>query len=225
MSTFLSSQRRIKGESKSYYREREEFTRNKQSKLWNQRQATGVNPVHTHNKTPAWGRYSNTVWDPLTGTGPGLSASTSPWAASLYCRGDSITSSFLTLLLLVLHLSACILGWKRKSESLQLEQLRVPSRARHRHASGPRKERKLASQAQVVSPSGWVCRACGVGRHDSEGQPPGVLLLHAKGEAPTCWPKENKLQVEQYTVYCLSDKDRLYFVCSTQRGPNQSESK
>lgn len=38
-----------------------------------------------------------------------LSASTSPWAGSLYCRGDSMTSSFLSFLPLVLYFSACIL--------------------------------------------------------------------------------------------------------------------
>lgn len=168
---------------------------------------------------------SNAVDKPLTSTGPGLSASTSPGVASLLGKGDSITSSFLTLLLLVLHLSACILGWKRKSESLQVGQLWVPGRTRRTHASGPRKERQLASQAQVVSPAGWVCRGSRVGGHASEGQPPGVLLLLGKGEVPTRRPKENKPQTVQYTVYCLSDKDQPHCVCSTQCGPNRPKSK
>lgn len=93
------------------------------------------------------------------------------------------------------------------------------------HARGPRKERRLTSQAQVVSRSGWVCRVCGVGRHDSKGQPPGVLLLLGKWEALTCWPKENKPRTEQYTVYCLSDTDQPHCVCSIRHGPNQPQSK
>lgn len=65
----------------------------------------------------------------------------------------------------------------------------------------------------------------GVGGHASEGQPPGVLLLLGKWEVPAPQPKENKPRTVQYTVCCLSDKDRPHCVCSTWRGPNQPKPK
>lgn len=160
--------------------------------------------------------------DPLTSTGPGLSASTSPWAASLYCRGDSITSSFLTLLLFVLHLSACILTENTSQKASNQDS--CESQAVHA-CQWPEEGKETGFPGTRVSGTGWVCGACGVGRHDSKGQPPGVLLLLGKWEVPVSWPKKNKPQTEQYTVYWLFDKDQPYCVCSTQSGPNQSESK
>lgn len=77
---------------------------------------------------------------------------------------------------------------------------------------------------QWSAPRAGSVEPVGVGGHACEGQPPGVLLLLEKWEVPSRRPKENKPWTVQYTVYCLSDKDRPHCVCSTRGGPNGHES-
>lgn len=222
-STYLSSQRRIKVELKSIYRrkQRREFARNRQGKFKIKPESQRPRAC-TRNRSTAWRRQQKPRgWGPLTSTGPGLSASTSPWAASLHCRGDSITSSFLTLLLLVLNLSACILGWKRKSESLATGTAASPWLCKAPACQGP----EDGKEADFPGTSGQPCRLGLQSLLGWEGQPPGVLLLLGKWEVPTHRPKENKPQTAQCTVHCLFDKDRPHRACSTRRGPHRPESK
>lgn len=110
-STYLSSERRIKAEPKSNLKEETEKRACwRQASLESNRRARR-HEACTGDESAVWRRQQKPQGPAsLTSTGPGLSASTSPWAASLHRSGDSITSSFLTLRLLVLHLSACILG-------------------------------------------------------------------------------------------------------------------
>lgn len=230
MSTYLSSQRiKVEPETEDSLQEKRErrvHKRQGEQVLKSNKGQEGTKCPHS--ESTVWGRRQKCHgwWAPLTCTSTGLSASTSPWAAFLRCVGDSITSSFLTPLQLVLHLSACILSWEHTSqnvcnwdscESLAVQGTRMPV-ARGRKGSWPPRHKWSALLAGSAEPTG-------VGGHASEGQPLGVLLLLGKWEVPAPRPKENKPRTVQYTVCCLCDKDRPHCVCSTRRGPNQPKPK
>lgn len=151
MSTYLSSQRKIKVEPKWIHRRRKESSRDTGRASFKTRVPGGAKHAHTvkalrgedHRK--AAGDRSHQHW-------PGafcfhftlscILASQGGFNHQLLFDTSTTCPAFISL-----HSRL-----KTQSESLQLGQLRVPGRARHKHATGPSKERKPASQAQVVSP-------------------------------------------------------------------------
>ena len=99
----------LKGYSCNLNEETEKRARRRQASLESNRRARR-HEACTGNESTASGRQQKPREPaPLTSTGPGLSASTSPWAASLHRSGDSITSSFLTLRFSTSLLRSCSL--------------------------------------------------------------------------------------------------------------------
>lgn len=225
MSTFLSSQRKIKVEPKWIYRRRKESSRETGRASFKARVPEGAQ-AHTHTIKALGGEdHRNAVGDRSHQHWPRAlcflfalgcilalqggfnhqlllnTSTTCPAFISLHSRRKTPSQK-------VCNSDSC--------ESLTVQGTSMPL-ARARRGSRLPEHKWSARRLGLRSRRGG--RACRPGP-----APRGVTTAPRMGGSHTP-AKGKQTRTVQYTVCCLSDRDRPHCVCSTRRGPNGAESK